>query len=134
MNKLLPMTAVGLMCTTGLALAVENPSGRPGKVLDKDQCQQAWNAAGPDGDSLSEGAAAPYLLNFAAVDTSNDQKISADEWKAGCNKGWVSADAREVTPKADPAGQNAEMEKSGDSNPASNEAMKGDSSKNESSY
>ena len=27
------------------------------------------------------------------VDTSNDAKISQDEWKEGCNKGWISADA-----------------------------------------
>ncbi|HUU65695.1 MAG TPA: hypothetical protein VMW57_00225 [Methyloceanibacter sp.] len=27
------------------------------------------------------------------VDSSKDAKISADEWKDGCAKGWVSADA-----------------------------------------
>lgn len=27
------------------------------------------------------------------VDTSKDAKISAEEWKDGCAKGWVSADA-----------------------------------------
>jgi hypothetical protein len=134
MNKLLPITAVTLMCTTGLALAVENPSGRPGKVLDESKCQQVWKAAGPDGDSLSEGAASPYILNFAAVDTSNDRKISADEWKAGCNKGWVSADAREVTPKADPATQNGEMKKSDKANSDSDDAMNDKSSKTQSQY
>jgi len=133
MHKLLPMTAVALMCTTGMALAVENPSGRPGQVLNESKCQQAWKAAGPEGNSLSENAARPYILNFAAVDTSNDRKISADEWQAGCNKGWVSADAREVTPKAAPAGQNTEMKKSGNANPDSSDAM-GDSTKNHSSY
>jgi hypothetical protein len=40
MNKFLPITGVALMWSTGLALAVDNPSGRRGKVLDKDQCQQ----------------------------------------------------------------------------------------------
>lgn len=134
MHKLLPITAVALMCSTGMALAVENPSGRPGQVLNDQKCQQAWKAAGPDGDNLSENAAKPYILNFAAVDTSNDRKISADEWKVGCDKGWVSADAREVTPKADPAGQDAEMNKSGASNPQSDDAMKDDSSQNKSSY
>lgn len=133
MSKLLSMTAVALMCTTGLALAIENPSGRPGQVLNESKCQQAWNAAGPKGDSLSEGAAAPYVLNFAAVDTSNDRKISADEWKAGCNKGWVSADAREVTPKADPAGQDDEMKKSDGSSASPDGAMK-ENSKDKSSY
>ena len=99
-RKLLPITTVALMCTTGLALAVDNPSGRPGQVLNESKCQQAWKAAGPDGDNLSENAAKPYILNFAAVDTSNDRKISADEWKAGCNKGWVSA-ARGATSQPD---------------------------------
>ena len=108
MNKFLPITAVALMCSTGLALAVDNPSGRPGKVLDKDQCQQTWNDAGPDGETLSEAKAAPYILNFKRVDTSNDRKISQEEWMAGCNKGWVSADARDVTPKNPPAGGDSE--------------------------
>ncbi len=108
MNKFLPITAVALMCSTGLVLAVDNPSGRPGKVLDKDQCQQTWNDAGPDGETLSEAKAAPYILNFQRVDTSNDRKISQDEWMAGCNKGWVSADARDVTPKNDPASGDSE--------------------------
>ena len=27
------------------------------------------------------------------VDTSKDAKISAEEWKDGCSKGWVSEDA-----------------------------------------
>ena len=93
MNKLIPMTAVALMCTTGLAFAVDSPSGRPGQVLDKAQCKQAWKAAGPEGQTLSKAKAAPYILNFAMVDTSNDSQISSKEWKAGCKKGWISADA-----------------------------------------
>ena len=105
MNRLLSMTAVALLCSTGLALAAEDPSGRPGKVLQPDQCQKTWEAAGGNGGGpLSEEKATPYLLNFAQVDTSNDRKISSEEWKAGCNKGWVSADARKVTPMKDPAG------------------------------
>jgi hypothetical protein len=128
MNKLLPMTAMALMCTTGLALAVENPSGRPGQVLNESKCQQAWQAAGPDGDTLSESAAKPYLLNFAAVDTSNDREISQDEWKAGCNKGWVSADARPVSPKNKSVGEGKEFEKPSASNSDQSDAMKSDES------
>ena len=93
MMKLIPMTAVALICTTGLAFAADNPSGRPGQVLDKAQCKQAWNAAGPENKMLSKEKAKPYVLNFAMVDTSKDSQISAKEWKAGCKKGWVSADA-----------------------------------------
>lgn len=108
MNKFLPMTAIALLCTTGVALAAEDPSGRPGKVLQPDECQQAWNAAGPDGNTLSEAKATPYVLNFKRVDTSNDRKISQEEWQAGCNKGWVSADARSVSPKNTKAGNEAD--------------------------
>lgn len=71
----------------------DDPSGRPGKILSEDECQKAWEMAGPDGDTLSKDKATPYILNFAMVDTSEDAKISADEWKDGCSKGWISADA-----------------------------------------
>lgn len=71
----------------------DDPSGRPGKVLSEDECQKAWEMAGPDGDTLSEDKATPFILNFQMVDTSKDAKISAEEWKEGCSKGWVSADA-----------------------------------------
>jgi len=69
------------------------PSGRPGKVLSEAECTKAWQTAGPDGDTLSQDKAEPFILNFQMVDTSKDAKISEDEWKAGCEKGWVSADA-----------------------------------------
>jgi hypothetical protein len=71
----------------------DDPSGRPGKILDDAECQKAWEMASPDGDTLSKDKATPYIVNFEMVDTSKDAKISADEWKAGCSKGWVSADA-----------------------------------------
>jgi hypothetical protein len=73
------------------------PSGRPGKVLSAADCQKAWEAAGPDGDTLSKDKATPFILNFQMVDSSKDAKISAAEWKAGCAKGWVSADAATAT-------------------------------------
>ncbi len=71
----------------------DDPSGRPGKILSEAECQKAWEMAGPDGDTLSEDKATPYILNFQMVNSSKDAKISADEWKDGCAKGWVSADA-----------------------------------------
>jgi hypothetical protein len=84
-------------------------SGRPGKVLSEAECSKAWETAGPDGDTLSQDKAAPFIANFDLVDTSKDAKISQDEWQAGCEKGWVSADATAVkemhgTP-AEPAGK-----------------------------
>lgn len=111
MTKTLTLCAVALMCTTGLAVAAETPSGRPGKILDQQQCQKAWQAAGPKDGSLSEAAATPYTLNFARVDTSNDRKISRDEWKTGCKKGWVSADARNVTAKDTAGSGSADVQK-----------------------
>ena len=90
--KLFTASAIALLCGTSLAFAAEDPSGRPGQVLDDAQCQKAWEMAGPDGDTLSEAKATPFILNFAQVDTSKDAKISQTEWKKGCNKGWISAD------------------------------------------
>ena len=50
--------------------------------------------ASPEGDTLSGDKAVPYIVNFQMVDTDKDGKISADEFKVGCGKGWVqSADA-----------------------------------------
>jgi hypothetical protein len=102
--KLTTLTAVMLMSTATYAFAgggapvpegtmKDDPSGRPGKVLSEAECTKAWEAAAPDGDTLSEDKATPYILNFQMVDSSNDAKISAEEWKEGCAKGWVSADA-----------------------------------------
>ena len=91
--KLFTTSVVALICGTGLAFAAEDPSGRPGKVLDDAACQKAWQTAGPDGDTLSQDKARPFILNYEMVDTSKDGKISQDEWQKGCNKGWVSADA-----------------------------------------
>jgi hypothetical protein len=85
-----------------------DPSGRPGKVLSDDACQKAWEMAGPDGDTLSKDKATPFILNFEMVDTSDDAKISAEEWKKGCSKGWVSADADTTK---DMSGTPAEPEK-----------------------
>jgi len=102
--KLATFAALAVMFTAGTALAgggapvpegsqKDPPSGRPGQVLDDAACTKAWETAGPDGDTLSKDKAAPFILNFEMVDTSADAKISAEEWKAGCGKGWISADA-----------------------------------------
>ncbi len=102
--KLTTLTAVMLLTSATYAFAgagapvpegsqMDAPSGRPGKILSEAECTKAWEMAGPDGDTLSQDKATPYILNFQMVDTSKDAKISADEWKDGCSKGWVSADA-----------------------------------------
>jgi hypothetical protein len=89
----------------------DDPSGRPGKVLSEAECQKAWETAGPDGDMLSKDKAVPFVLNFQMVDTSKDAKISAEEWKEGCSKGWVSADAQATKDmEGTPAGDSDKME------------------------
>src|SRR5688572_5819129 len=65
------------------------PSGRPSAALDDAKCQSVWKIASPNGDTLSEDKAVPYVVNFQMVDTDKDAKISADEFKAGCGKGWI---------------------------------------------
>jgi hypothetical protein len=73
------------------------PSGRPSAVLDDAKCQSAWKMASPDGDTLSQDKAVPFVVNFQMVDTDKDGKISADEFTAGCGKGWIQeADASTV--------------------------------------
>ena len=118
--KLFAASAIALLCGTSLAYAAENPSGRPGKVLDDAACQKAWEMAGPDGDTLSKDKATPYILNFQMVDTSNDAKISQAEWKKGCNKGWVSADANTARDMKNKSGS---MDKSGDKSSSGNNSM-----------
>jgi EF hand len=74
-----------------------NPSGRPSAVLDDAKCQTVWKMAAPDGDTLSQDKAVPFVVNFQMVDTDKDGKISADEFKTGCSKGWIQeADAATV--------------------------------------
>jgi len=102
--KVATLAAAALLVSAGYALAgggapvpegsqKDPPSGRPGKVLSEAECTKAWEIAGPDGDTLSKEKAVPFILNFQMVDTSSDAKISQEEWKAGCEKGWISADA-----------------------------------------
>ena len=80
------------------------PSGRPSAVLDDAACQSVWKIASPNGDTLSGDKAVPFIVNFQMVDTDADGKISAAEFKTGCEKGWIqSADAsttKEMSPPA----------------------------------
>lgn len=102
--KIATVAALAVLLSAGSAFAgagapvpegsqKDPPSGRPGKVLSEAECTKAWQTAGPDGDILSKDKAKPFILNFEMVDTSKDATISQDEWKDGCSKGWISADA-----------------------------------------
>lgn len=65
------------------------PSGRPSAALDDAKCDSVWKMASPNGDTISKDKAVPYVVNFQMVDTNNDGKIDAAEFKAGCGKGWI---------------------------------------------
>ena len=113
--KIATVAALAVLLSAGSAFAgagapvpegsqKDPPSGRPGKVLSEAECTKAWETAGPDGDTLSQDKATPYVLNFQMVDTDKDGKISAAEFKTGCGKGWVqSADASTTKQMSPPA-------------------------------
>ena len=65
------------------------PSGRPSAALDDAKCESVWKMASPNGDTLAQDKAVPFVVNFQMVDTDKDGKISADEFKTGCGKGWI---------------------------------------------
>ena len=95
--------------------------------MSEAECTKAWETASPDGDTLSQDKATPYIVNFEMVDSDKDGKISAEEWKEGCAKGWVSADAAteqnmEGTP-ADPMDSSDDTKKSSDEMKDSSDKM-----------
>jgi len=92
MSKLATLTSLALPLTAGYAFA-QTPntmtSGRPSAVLNDAQCQEVWSKAVPTGDTLAQADAAPYIVNFAQVDTDNDGTIDKKEFEAACGKGLV---------------------------------------------
>jgi hypothetical protein len=112
------LAALAILCTAGYAYAGAGapvpegsqnppPSGRPSAALDDAKCQSVWKMASPNGDTLSKDKATPYVVNFEMVDTSKDGKISAEEFTAGCGKGWIQEADTATTKdmKGTPAGQ-----------------------------
>ncbi len=92
MMRLTTLTSVGLLLTSAWALAQganTMTSGRPSAVLDDAQCQTVWKMASPDGATISQDQAVPFIVNFQMVDVDGDGKITADEFKAACGKGLV---------------------------------------------
>jgi len=65
------------------------PSGRPSAAFDDAKCESVWKMASPNGGTLAQDKAVPFVVNFQMVDTDKDGKISADEFKTGCGKGWI---------------------------------------------
>ena len=91
MSKLVTLTSLVLLFTAGYASAQQNTmtAGRPSAVLNDAQCQEVWSKAVPKGDTLVQADAAPYIVNFAQVDTDNDGTIDKKEFEAACGKGLV---------------------------------------------
>ena len=101
--KLPTLTFAALLLSAGFAFAQETPnqmtpntmtSGRPSAVLNDEQCQAVWKMASPNGATISQDQAVPYIVNFSMVDGDGDGTISADEFKAGCAKGMVKSTAK----------------------------------------
>lgn len=90
--RLVTLASVALLLSASSALAQSAntmTSGRPSAVLNDEQCQAVWKMASPDGATISENQAVPFIVNFKLVDGDGDGKISADEFKAACGKGLV---------------------------------------------
>jgi hypothetical protein len=95
--KLATLTFAALLLSAGCVFAQGTntmTSGRPSAVLDDAQCQAVWTMASPNGATISQDQAVPYIVNFSMVDGHGDGKISADEFKAGCAKGMVKSTAK----------------------------------------
>ena len=112
--KLATFTALALLFGAGYAFAGAGapvpegsqsgePSGRPSAVLDEGACQNVWKMASPNGDTLADDKAVPYIVNFQMVDTNKDGKISAAEFKTGCSKGWIQSADASTTKKMTPS-------------------------------
>src|SRR5262245_40454702 len=93
MTRLASLASMILLLVPACALAQATSntmtSGRPSAVLDDAQCQAIWQIASPNGATISQDQAVPYIVNFQLVDGDGDGKISADEFKDGCGKGLV---------------------------------------------
>jgi EF hand len=92
--RLATLTSMALLVGAGCAFAQGTntmTSGRPSAVLNDAQCQTVWKMASPNGATLSQDQAVPYIVNFSMVDVDGDGKITADEFKAACGKGLVKS-------------------------------------------
>jgi len=91
--RLVTLTSLALLLSASCALAQGTSnamtSGRPSAVLDDATCQTIWQMASPNGATISQDQAVPYIVNFKMVDVYGDGNITADEFKAACGKGLV---------------------------------------------
>src|SRR5262249_60857847 len=73
----------------GTLVAGSFRNGDFSSIEDDATCQTIWQMASPNGATISQDQAVPYIVNFKMVDVDGDGAISADEFKAGCGKGLV---------------------------------------------
>ena len=96
MIKTAAFATLTLLCSAGYALAgaSQMESGRPQAVLTAEQCQQVWDKAVPEGDSLASANAQPFVANFQQADANKDGELSKSEFEAGCGKGLIKLTER----------------------------------------
>jgi hypothetical protein len=102
--KLATVAALAMLLSAGTATAGGGapvpekpeggpPSGRPGPVLDETKCKTVWSLTEREGDTLAQGKAAPFIVNFEMVDADKDGKVTQTEFMEGCKKGLVQEQA-----------------------------------------
>lgn len=90
--KLATLTFLASALTIGVGAGIAQAA----QPLDSKTCNKAWSMASPDGETLSQGKAVDYVINFTMVDSDQDGQISQDEFNKACGKGLVKADAATV--------------------------------------
>jgi hypothetical protein len=106
--RLATLTSVLVLFGSGYALAgpgsgeprapADPASGRPAAILDDAKCADVWSLTEREGDTLTQGHAAPFIVNFSQVDADGDGKISEAEFKEGCKQGLVQQAAAPQQP------------------------------------
>ena len=106
--RLITLTSVLVLLSASYAIAgpgtgppkepADPPSGRPAAILDDAKCASVWSMTQREGDTLSEGKAAPFIVNFKLVDADSNGQISEAEFKDGCKKGLVQEAAAPQQP------------------------------------
>ena len=77
-----------------------------------------------EGDTLSQGQVAPFIVNFDMVDADGDGKITEAEFKEGCKQGLVQEATASQQPSGETVPRSAEpVQKLPDSAKPSGDAM-----------
>jgi hypothetical protein len=78
------MTCAAVLLVGGVAQAAEKEA-----PLEGAKCQALWTLVSPNGATITKDKAVPYVIDFTMVDTDSDGTIDANEFKAGCKRGWI---------------------------------------------